>query len=78
MADDTITYLPIPSDLERLPLIRIPIDPTEENGLRKPSEIMVDRIQTSTLSCIGGIIGHIDRNTMRLVESALMVHLGLV
>jgi mRNA-degrading endonuclease toxin of MazEF toxin-antitoxin module len=39
---------------------------------------MVDRIQTSTLSRIGGLVGQIDARTMTLVERALMVHLGLV
>jgi len=78
MVNETITFLPITSDLERVPLYRIPIEPTQENGLRRSSEIMADRIQTSTLSRIGGIVGHIDRKTMRRVESALMVHLGLV
>jgi mRNA interferase MazF len=78
MADDTITYVPITSILQRVPLIRIPIEPSAENGLRKPSELMVDRIQTSTLSRVGDFIGHIDGKTMGRVESALMVHLGLV
>jgi mRNA-degrading endonuclease toxin of MazEF toxin-antitoxin module len=38
---------------------------------------MVDRIQTCTLSRIGGNVGRIDGKTMKLVETALMIHLGL-
>ncbi len=60
----TVTYLPITSDLEHLPMLRVPVTPNAENGLRKPSEIMVDRIQTSSLSLIGGIVGQIDRKTI--------------
>ncbi len=74
----TVTFLPITSDLEHQPQLRVPILPAAENGLRKPSEIMVDRIQTSSVSRIGGLIGHIDTKTMKLVETALLVHLGLV
>jgi mRNA interferase MazF len=73
----TVTFLPITSDLEHLPQLRVPISPTQENGLRKPSEIMVDRIQTMTLSRIGGHIGRIDSATMRQVETAMILHLGL-
>lgn len=74
----TITFLPITSDLNRVPLIRIPIAPSSENGLQKPSEVMVDMIQTSTAARIGKIVGHLDRHTLQEVEAALLIHLGLV
>ena len=77
LVGSTVTFVPITSDLEHHPQLRVPIAPTPENGLRKPSEIMVDRIQTMTLLRIGGLIGHIDARTMKLVEIALMLHLGL-
>ncbi len=72
-----ITYIPFTSDLLRVPDVRVPISPNEENNLRLPSEIVVDMIQTSTLSRFGPVIGRIDGATMRLVENALMLHLGL-
>jgi mRNA interferase MazF len=74
----TVTFVPITSDLEHNPELRVPISPTAENGLRKPSELMIDRIQTCTWSRVGGHIGHIDAATLRKVEIALMLHLGLV
>ncbi len=73
----TITYLPITSDLLHVPLIRIPIEATLQNGLRKSSEIMVDIIQTSTRSRFGDVIGHIDKSSLELVERALSIFLGL-
>jgi mRNA interferase MazF len=73
----TITFLPITSDLNRVPLIRIPVEPSATNGLLKPSEVMVDMIQTSSASRVGKIIGHLDRQNMQLVEAALLIHLGL-
>jgi mRNA interferase MazF len=72
-----VTYLPITSDLLRVPDVRIPIAPTEENGLRLPSEIVVDMIQTSSVSRFGGVFGRIDSVTMALVEASLSAHLGL-
>ena len=77
LVGSTVTFLPITSDLEHVPLQRIPVAPTKANGLRKPSKIMVERIQTVTVMRIGGLIGHIDPVTMGKVETALMLHLGL-
>jgi mRNA interferase MazF len=76
--DYTVTYLPITSDLVRVPLARVRVEPTPENGLRKPSEVMVDRISTSALARVGQTIGRVDRETLLAVETALLVHLGLV
>jgi mRNA interferase MazF len=73
----TITFLPITSDLRRVPLIRVPVSPSGQNGLLKPSEVMVDMIQTSSSNRIGKVVGHLDRHTMQEVEQALMIHLGL-
>jgi mRNA interferase MazF len=73
----TITYLPITTDLERVPLVRVEIEPTPGNGLRGPSEIMVDMMQTSTRSRFGNVIGHIDKDTLQAVERAVTVFLGL-
>jgi mRNA interferase MazF len=78
VVDLTVTYLPITSDLARVPYARVPLDPSPENGLLKPSEVMVDLIFTTKVSRVGRVIGRVDRETMQAVEVALMVHLGLV
>ena len=69
--------MPITSDLNRVPLIRIPIEPSATNGIKRPSEVMVDMIQTSSASRVGEIVGHLERSTMQSVEAALLIHLGL-
>lgn len=74
----TVTYIPITSDLGWLPRTRVRIEPLEENGLRVPSEAMVDIIQTSSVRRVGRVIGRVNDATMQAVETALMVHLGLV
>jgi mRNA interferase MazF len=73
----TLTYLPITSDLLRVPYIRIPVSPTPANGLQRESEIMVDLIQTSSMNRFGKVVGNVDPSVMRLVEAALSLHLGL-
>jgi mRNA interferase MazF len=61
----------------RLPLLRIAVEPTAQNGLQKPSEIAVDNIQTFSIGKLGNVIGSADALTMRLVDAAVSRHLGL-
>jgi mRNA interferase MazF len=72
-----VTYLPITSNLLRVPDVRIPVMPNAQNGLRLPSEVMVDMIQTSSLAKFDQTIGTIDEHTLQLVEASLSLHLGL-
>lgn len=72
----TITILPVTSKLRETPLFRIPIIPAEGNGLKVPSQIMVDKAQSVAAAKIGGIIGRADDVTMLAVNRALAVWLG--
>ena len=72
------TYLPITTDLLRVPNVRIPILPTPENGLRLESEIMVEMVQTASLRRFRPRIGSVDSETLRRVQNALSLHLGFV
>lgn len=42
----TVTLLPVTSTLVAAPLFRVGVEPTEKNGLRKPSQIMEDKTMT--------------------------------
>lgn len=77
LSPERITLLLITGDLLRLPSLRVPVDPTPQNGLLIPSEVAVDNIQTLAVRKIGRVIGEIDSTTMELVEEALLRHLGL-
>lgn len=44
--DGSVTMMPLTGELSESGLIRVRIDPDEKNGLNKPSDIMVDKIQT--------------------------------
>ncbi len=78
MSTGFYTYLPISSDLLRVPNVRIPISPTPQNGLRLESEVMVDMVQTSSLSKFGPVVGVIDGETLKRAQVALAVHVGLL
>ena len=72
----SVTVLPVTSELREAPLFRIRIEPTDDNGLRKTSEVMVDKTQTVTLEKMGNTIGHLDDESMLAVNRALAVFLG--
>jgi len=70
-----ITVLPVTSDFKEA-LFRIPIEPTPQNGLKKSSQVMVDKTQTVARQRIGGAIGRVDDDTLLAVNRALAVFLG--
>jgi mRNA interferase MazF len=74
----SVTILPVTSELRATPLFRIPIKPTESNGLRKPSEVMVDKAQTVPREKIGDVFGHIAEEDMLAINRTLAVFLGVV
>ena len=73
----SVTLLPLTSDLQQAPLLRITVEPSPENGLLKTSQIMVDKAATVTRAKIGRQIGHIDGATRGSVDRALLDFLDL-
>ena len=75
-AHPSITILPVTSELREAPLFRVRIEPTRDNGLRKTSDVMVDKTQTIAREKIGKTIGRLDDESMLAVNRALAVFLG--
>jgi mRNA interferase MazF len=73
----SLTVLPLTSDLHASPVIRIRVEPSSSNGLQKRSDIMVDKTQTVTRAKIGQRIGSLDERTMQEASVALRQFLGL-
>jgi len=73
----SVTVLRITSDLHELPLLRISVAPSTENGLRKVSQIMIDKAVTVPRIKVGPKIGRIETDTLRSVERTLRAFLGL-
>ncbi len=73
----TITVLLVSSTLVDAPLLRITVQPNDENGLQKPSQVMVDKAMTVKRSKVGKTIGRIDADAMVEVERSLVVFLGI-
>jgi mRNA interferase MazF len=58
--------------------VRIDVQPNSGNGLRRPSQVMVDKTATVPRAKIGQRIGRLDDATQRVVDHALGRFLGLV
>jgi mRNA interferase MazF len=74
----SVTILPVTSELRDTPLFRVLIEPTETNGLRKSSQVMVDKVQTISREKLGEIFGRVTEEDMLAVSRALAVFLGVV
>lgn len=73
----SLTILPLTSELRPTPLFRIDVAPDPTNGLRKPSQVMVDKVQTVPREKVGAPIGRLNEATLLAVTRALAVFLGL-
>ncbi len=71
------TVLPITTDLRSNVSLRIDIEPTDGNGLRESSQVMVDWPQTVRFSDMGAAIGSLDTATMRAITRQVAVVLGI-
>lgn len=75
-AHPSITILPVTGELRNAPLFRISVNPSELNGLSKPSQVMVDKPQSIAREKVGAVMGHLDDGAMLAVNRALAVFLG--
>jgi mRNA interferase MazF len=73
----SVAILPITSERLAAPLFRIDVEPSPGNGLKKPSQVMVDKPYTVARGKIGGRIGRLEDDTMLRVNRSMMIWLGL-
>lgn len=73
----SITVLPITSTIVFAPLLRVTVQPNQENGLEKISQVMVDKVITIKRDKAGAVIGQIDTDILIEIERCLAVFLGI-
>ena len=76
-ATDSVTVCALTTDPTEAPLIRLPIVPDEQNGLREASSLMVDKITTVPRSKLGERIGRLGDQDMIRLGRAVVVFFGL-
>jgi mRNA interferase MazF len=75
-ATATVAVLLISSTLVDAPLIRLAVEPSAENGLRKPSQVMIDKAMTVRRDRVGAPFGRLEDDTMVAVNRSLALFLG--
>ena len=73
----SITLCPITSDLKDVPLIRVAIEPSSQNGLQKKSQVMVDKIVSIPREKIKQAIGRVSIKELDLIQQTLKNWLSL-
>ena len=76
-ATDSITVCAFTTDPAVAPLFRLQVEPTDRNGLRAASRLMVDKITTVPKAKIGARIGRLDTEDILRLNQAVLVFLGL-
>jgi len=74
---ETVTVLPVSSHQVDAPLLRIDVHPSEENGLKTRSQVMVDKAVTVKREKVGAVFGQIGADVLVRVERCLAVFLGI-
>ena len=72
----SMTVCLLSSTLEDAPLFRISETPSPHNGLREPSQIMVDKLVSVPRRTLGERLGRLDPTTLGAVDEALRLWLG--
>jgi mRNA interferase MazF len=75
-ATATVTVLLLSSTLVDAPLIRLTVAPSPENGLRTPSQVMIDKAMTLRREKLGAPFGRLDDDTLVAVNRGLALFLG--
>ncbi|WP_323034135.1 type II toxin-antitoxin system PemK/MazF family toxin [Pararhodobacter sp.] len=73
----TVTVLLLSGTLIDAPLIRPTIQPSAQNGLRKPSQVQVDKAMSVRRERIGPPFGRLEDEAMLAITRSLALFLGL-
>ncbi len=76
-ATASITICVFTTDETEAPLFRLPITPSDRNGLRSVSRLMVDKLTTVTKVRLGERMGRLDDEDVVRLNRAILVFFGL-
>jgi mRNA interferase MazF len=76
-ATASVTVCVFTTDATEAPLFRLPVTPSDRNGLRSVSRLMVDKLTTVSKERLGERIGRLDEQDVVRLNRAILVFLGL-
>jgi mRNA interferase MazF len=75
-AMESVTFLPLTSEVLPKQVFRVTVDPTAENSLQTLSQVMADKCSTLPLTKVGAVFGRLDDTAMGRIDRALAAFLG--
>jgi len=76
-ATASVTVCVFTTDETEAPLFRLAVAPSDRNGLRSVSRLMVDKLTTVSKDRLGEPIGRLDDDDVVRLNRAIVVFLGL-
>lgn len=76
-ATASITVCPFTTSPVEAPLLRLQVEPSEENGLDQPCRLMVDKVTTVPKASLGTRLGRLRDDELIALNRSLIVFLGL-
>ncbi len=76
-ATASVTVCVFTTDETEAPLFRLPVTPSDRNGLRSVSRLMVDKLTTVSKERLGERTGRLDDEDVVRLNRAMLVFLGL-
>ena len=73
----SVTVVFLTSTVISAPLLRLTVEPSDSNGLRKRSQIIADKIMTVRRERLGEPFGRLDDETMLALNRSIALFLGL-
>ena len=74
---DSVILCPLTTVRTNSSLVRLALEPTAENGLTAPSEVMVEKVITVSRNRLGAPIGRLSESEMTALDIRLALVLGL-
>ena len=73
----SITICPFTTHALDAPLMRLPIEPSAQNGLRVISQLMIDKVTTVSKNKLDRCVGRLSNEDIVRLNRAVVVFLGL-
>jgi mRNA interferase MazF len=74
---DSVTVARLTTTKTDAPMFRIPVNPSQRNGLTEPGYVRIDKLMTIEAARIAGVAGMLSDPVMRSVEDGLRRWLDL-
>lgn len=74
---DSLTVCLLTTTVVAAPIFRLDVQPSTQNGIRRTSQIMVDKMLTVRRSKLSEPVGSLDDDTMLRLNRSIAVWLGL-